>query len=120
MAALDPRQIRVPRIPRRDVLYLTKEEVEILALDRRDVDVERMAAKIVGKGKKQRLLLFNGCPIGHIKELLGHERLDTTCRYYLGVDARTAKEARQACETGLDRLRGCEYIVSTLSGGRWR
>jgi integrase/recombinase XerD len=30
-------------------------------------------------------LLFNGCPIGHIKELLGHERLDTTCRYYLGL-----------------------------------
>ncbi len=138
---------------------------EILALDRRDVDFERMAAKIVGKGKKQRLLfftdralewlgrylscrrddedplfvargnsprrlsydavksvfrrvaqrahlrkkvtahvlrhtvattlLFNGCPIGHIKELLGHERLDTTCRYYLGVDVRAAKEAHR-------------------------
>ena len=27
-------------------------------------------------------LLFNGCPIGHIKEILGHERLETTCRYY--------------------------------------
>ena len=38
-------------------------------------------------------LLFNGCPIGHIKELLGHERLDTTCRYYLGLDKRAAKEA---------------------------
>lgn len=204
MAALDPRRIRVPRIPRRDVLYLTKEEVdqlvgaiirpgecweevelarlrfralvevllgtgarisEVLALDRGDVDFESMTAKIVGKGKKQRLLfftdralewlgrylsrrredeeplfvtrgnsprrlgydavknvfrrvtqrprlrkkvtahvvrhtvattlLFNGCPIGHIKELLGHERLDTTCRYYLGVDMRAAKEAHQ-------------------------
>ena len=202
--ALDPRLIRVPRIPKRDVLYLTKEEVdqfigaiirpgecwdevplarlrfralvevllgtgarisEILALDRRDVDFESMTAKIVGKGKKQRVLfftdralewlgryvhrrrddeeplfvtrgtfprrlsydavknafrrvtqrahlrktvtahvlrhtvattlLFNGCPIGHIKELLGHERLDTTCRYYLGVDARAAKEAHR-------------------------
>lgn len=202
VAALDPRQVRVPRIPRRDVLYLTKEEVdqflgaiirpgecgeevplarlrfralvevllgtgarisEILAFDRGDVDFQRMAAKIVGKGKKQRLLfftdralewlgrylhrrgddedplfvvrgnsprrlsydavksvfrrvaqrahlrktvtahvlrhtvattlLFNGCPIGHIKELLGHERLDTTCPYYLGVDVRAAKEA---------------------------
>jgi integrase/recombinase XerD len=31
-------------------------------------------------------LLFNGCPIGHIKEFLGHERLDTTCRCYLGLD----------------------------------
>ena len=38
-------------------------------------------------------LLFNGCPIGHIKELLGHERLDTTCRYYLGLDIRAAKKA---------------------------
>src|SRR5262245_11796175 len=28
LAALDPRQIRVPRIPRRDVLYLTKAEVD--------------------------------------------------------------------------------------------
>jgi integrase/recombinase XerD len=40
-------------------------------------------------------LLFNGCPIGHIKELLGHERLDTTCRYYLAIDVRAAKEAHQ-------------------------
>ena len=28
LAALDPREIRVPRIPRCDVLYLTKDEVE--------------------------------------------------------------------------------------------
>jgi len=204
VVALDPSKIRIPRIPRRDVLFLTKEEVdqfiraiirpgecwedvplarlrfralveallgtgarisEILALDRCDVDFERMAAKIVGKGRKQRLLfftgralewlgrylgcrrddedplfvargnpprrlryevvknvfsritqqahlkkkvtahvlrhtfattlLFNGCPIGHIKELLGHERLDTTCRYYIGVDRRAAKEAHR-------------------------
>jgi site-specific recombinase XerD len=40
-------------------------------------------------------LLFNGCPIGHIEELLGHEWLDTTCRYYLGLDVRAAKEAHQ-------------------------
>ena len=40
-------------------------------------------------------LLFNGCPIGHIKELLGHEQLDTTCRYYLAVDIRAAKAAHQ-------------------------
>jgi len=38
-------------------------------------------------------LLFNGCPIGHIKELLGHEQLDTTCRYYLGLDRRAARAA---------------------------
>jgi integrase/recombinase XerD len=29
-------------------------------------------------------LLANGCPIGHIRTLLGHEHL-TTCKYYLGV-----------------------------------
>ena len=38
-------------------------------------------------------LLFNGCPIGHIKEILGHERLETTCRYYLGLDHRAAEAA---------------------------
>jgi integrase/recombinase XerD len=40
-------------------------------------------------------LLFNGCPIGHIKEILGHERLETTCRYYLGLDHRAAQLAHQ-------------------------
>lgn len=40
-------------------------------------------------------LLMNGCPIGHIKEILGHGRLETTCRYYLGVDHRAAKGAHQ-------------------------
>ena len=40
-------------------------------------------------------LLFNGCPIGHIKEILGHERLETTCRYYLALDKRAAKEAHE-------------------------
>lgn len=39
------------------------------------------------------LMLFNGCPVGHIKEILGHERLETTCRYYLGLDKRAAKAA---------------------------
>jgi len=204
LVALDPRQIRVPRIPRRDVVYLTKAEVdqflraiirpgerwdeiplarlrfralvevllgtgarvsEALSLDRRDVDSQSREVKIIGKGNKQRVvfftdraiewlgrylgcrrdeeqplfvtrgnpprrlrydavkaafhrfaqlarlkktvtahvlrhtvattLLFNGCPIGHIKELLGHERLDTTCRYYLGLDVRAAGEAHR-------------------------
>jgi integrase/recombinase XerD len=40
-------------------------------------------------------LLFNGCPVGHIKEILGHERLETTCRYYLGLDRRAAKAAHR-------------------------
>lgn len=39
------------------------------------------------------ILLFNGCPIGHIKEILGHQRLITTCQYYLGVNKAAAKEA---------------------------
>jgi len=38
-------------------------------------------------------LLFNGCPISHVKEILGHSRLETTCRYYLGIDKSKAKEA---------------------------
>jgi len=38
-------------------------------------------------------LIFNGCPIVHVKEILGHERLDTTCKYYLGVDKEQAKKA---------------------------
>src|ERR1700681_4679149 len=38
-------------------------------------------------------LLFNGCPIGHIKDILGHDRLITTCNFYLGADKRAAKKA---------------------------
>ena len=201
---LDPRDVRVPRMPKRDVIYLTPDEVralreailparedwqqsrflqlrlralievllgtgarisEALALDRTSIDFERREAKIVGKGNKERIifftaesllwverylsrrrddaeaifvtqgdspkrmtgdlikrllyaaarragitkpvtphilrhtmataLLFNGCPIGHIQELLGHERLDTTCRYYLGLDRRAGKAAHE-------------------------
>jgi site-specific recombinase XerD len=40
-------------------------------------------------------LMFNGCPMGHIKEILGHERLETTCRYYLGLDLRRARAAHR-------------------------
>jgi site-specific recombinase XerD len=40
------------------------------------------------------ILLRNGCPIGHIKEVLGHEHLITTCRYYLGfIDKDETKRA---------------------------
>jgi integrase/recombinase XerD len=204
LRTIDPREVRIPRIPKRDVVYLSKEEVqrfldaiippgesweqvtfsrlrfralvevllgtgarisEILSLDRSDVSLEHREAKIVGKGNKQRTLffterslewlgrylskrqdderplfigcgdkpsrlvydavktafqrfekrsavgktitahilrhtmattlLFNGCPIGHIRALLGHERLDTTCRYYLGLDLRAAKAAHE-------------------------
>ena len=41
------------------------------------------------------MLLFNGCPIGHIKDILGHDRLITTCNFYLGADKRAAKKAHQ-------------------------
>jgi len=107
LTTLDPRQIRVPRIPRRDVVYLTKEEVnqfvraivgpgerwdesplarlrfralvevllgtgarisEVLSLDRRDVDSESREVKIVGKGRKQRVLFFTD----RAMEWLGH------------------------------------------------
>jgi len=40
-------------------------------------------------------LMFSGCPLAHIKEILGHARIDTTFRYYLGVDQEKAKEAHQ-------------------------
>jgi integrase/recombinase XerD len=202
LAVLDPELIVPPKRPRRDVVFLSAEEVErfvaainlvtdegipslrglrfralvevllgtamriseVLALDRAQVDFENREAKIVGKGSKERVvfftdrslswlhrylaqrtdnhpalfacedgkrrlqrtdlwrpfhryrkragilkpvrphllrhtaatqLLFNGCPIGHIKEILGHERLETTCRYYLGLDRRAAKAAHR-------------------------
>ena len=51
-------------------------------------------------------LLFNGCPVGFIKEILGHSDLRTTCKYYLGVDNRIAKEAhRSRLEYSPRRLR---------------
>ncbi|MBI2544957.1 MAG: tyrosine-type recombinase/integrase, partial [Candidatus Rokubacteria bacterium] len=101
------------RIPRRDVLYLTKEEVdqfigaiirpgeswgevplarlrfralvevllgtgarisEVLGLDRRDVDGERMEAKIVGKGKKQRVLFFTDRALEWLGRYLARRR----------------------------------------------
>lgn len=202
LAVLDPSRILIPRRPRREVVYLTAEEVqrfvhsiplttargrpcrsgirfralveallgsamrigELLSLNRTDINFEDHEARIIGKGNKERIvfftdrallwlsrylelrqdkhpalfvtqdgerrlrqvdiwrpfarqraiagilkpvrphllrhtaatqLLFNGCPIGHIKEILGHERLETTCRYYLGLDHRAAKDAHQ-------------------------
>jgi site-specific recombinase XerD len=41
-------------------------------------------------------LLANGCPIGHIRALLGHEHLTTTCRYYLGIIAEKDVKAAHA------------------------
>jgi len=205
LPVVDYKRIKSPKRPRRDVLYLTNEEVEqfvgainfennwtgkhrkrcirmnglrfralvevllgtgmriseALSLNRDGINFETKEAKIIGKGNKERTvffseralhwvkfyldnrddqeaplfitkgmqrlnradisktfkgyarksgvnkkitphilrhttgtnLLFNGCPIGHIKEILGHERLETTCRYYLGLDRSKAKEA---------------------------
>jgi site-specific recombinase XerD len=201
LAVLDPQAIRVPRINRREVIYLTPEEVEqflsaipvfskrgkielkwlmfrtlveallgtgmriseALSIRRASLNIETGEAKIIGKGNRERvifftpralawtkeyfnrrhdasewlfaqpngkaigydmvrfafryvrgraglvkkvtahilrhtcatILLFNGCPIGHIKEILGHERLITTCQYYLGVDKKAAKDAHR-------------------------
>lgn len=193
---LDPKQIRPPKRFRREVVYLTNEEIEafiavietksmnglrfrvlvevllgtgmrigeVLSLNRKDINWEKREAKIVGKGNKERTvfftrrsldwvskylerrndtleavfvtrgaksrcsrddiwrffdrhrkkakihkkltphilrhtvatqLVFNGCPIVHVKEILGHERLDTTCKYYLGVDKEAAKKAHK-------------------------
>lgn len=200
---LDEKQVRPPKIRRREVLYLSNEEVrefvdgikiynqsrkfkdtvqmdglrlrtlvevllgtgmrisEALSLDRDGIDFEKGEAKIIGKGSKERTvfftqramewirfylkertdserplfitrqlnrlkpydvsfffrrhvkklgmskkitphilrhtvatnLLFNGCPISHVKEILGHSQLETTCRFYLGVNKEKAKEA---------------------------
>jgi len=201
LAVLDPGTVTIPNRPRREVVYLTADEVErfvqaiplqtlkkqphqpglrfralvevllgsamrigeLLSLNRIDIDFERREARVIGKGNKERMvfctdralswlrryldirsddhpplfisqtgsrlartdiwrpfhlyrrlaglnkpvrphllrhtaatqLLFNGCPVGHIKEILGHERLETTCRYYLGLDRRAAKLAHQ-------------------------
>ena len=202
LPVLDPGVVTIPRRPRREVIFLTVDEVErfvraiplktskrgihkpglrfralvevllgsamrigeVLSLECKDVDFERKEARVIGKGNKERTvfftdralfwlrqylesrtddapalfvsqngvtrlnrgdiwrpfaryrkiaglnkpvrphllrhtaatqLLFNGCPIGHIKEILGHDRLETTCRYYLGLDQRAAKLAHQ-------------------------
>lgn len=196
LETLDPKQIRPPKRFRREVIFLTKEEIdafiatievktwngmrfrvlvevllgtgmrigEALSLNRKDIDWEKREAKIIGKGNKERTvfftqraldwmrrylekredtheavfvtkaptnrlerddiwrffdrhrklaridkkltphilrhtvatnLVFNGCPLVHVKEILGHERLDTTCKYYLGVDKVKAKKAHR-------------------------
>jgi len=196
LTTLNPKQIRPPKRFKREVIFLTKEEIEAflntidvkkwnglrfraiveillgsgmrigetLSLNRKDIKWEKREAKIIGKGNKERTvfftqrsldwlskylerrndtheaifttrkpiarldrndiwrffdrhrklakidkkltphilrhtvatnLIFNGCPIVHVKEILGHERLDTTCKYYLGVDKEKAKKAHK-------------------------
>ncbi len=201
LEVLDPKSISMPRIPRREVVFLTPAEIqqflsaiplytskthmdlrwlgfralvevllgtgmrisEALSVKRTDVKFDTGEARIIGKGNKERIvfftprslawikeyisrrsdnsewlfvipggkqtdintvhtrfrrirarsgllkavtphilrhtcattLLFNGCPIGFIKEVLGHDRLETTCKYYLGVDKTAAKAAHR-------------------------
>jgi integrase/recombinase XerD len=41
-------------------------------------------------------LVFNNCPFSEIKTLMGHERIDTSIRYYVGLtDKEKAREAHQ-------------------------
>jgi len=196
LETLNPKQIRPPKRVRREVIFLTKEELEAfistidiskwnglrfrtlvevllgtgmrigeaLSLNRKSIEWEKREAKIVGKGNKERRvffserslswikkylesrhdnheaifitkgepkrltkkdiwryfkrhrekakifkkltphiirhtvatnLVFNGCPIVHVKEILGHDKLDTTCKYYLGIDREQAKRAHK-------------------------
>src|SRR3989344_2148750 len=198
LETLEPERIRRPKIPVREVEYLSKGEVErflqaipteavtslrdralaevlcstgmriseVLSLNRSGIDWEAREARVIGKGNKERRVYFsdsavrwltryldrrwddhpavfvtdggeprrmnpqgtwkrlrrygrlaglsknvyphmlrhtmattlleNGCPIGHIRVLLGHAHLQTTCRYYLGrLSDREAKSAHR-------------------------
>ena len=208
LAVFDPAKVRRPAIPKREVDYLSKDELqrfldaiptqtnaglrdralaevlctsgmriaEALGLDRQHIDWEAREARIIGKGNKPRkvyfteatliwvqqylqmrhddhpalfvthgdnlirlhaqgtwkrfrryaeragigkrvyphmlrhtmatTLLANGCPIGHIRTLLGHEHLTTTCRYYLGIIAEADVKAAHAKYLSYDRDQG--------------
>src|SRR6266446_2448834 len=68
---------------------------DTFAVYRRQAEITKPVSPHILRHTMATTLLFNGCPIGHIKELLGHERLDTTCRYYLGLDRRAARAAHE-------------------------
>ena len=192
LKALDPNEIRLPKRPKPQVQYLTREELQIvlnainrrtftglrlytlmmvlastglriseaLALDRHPFEMNEKQIEIVGKGKKRRtvffpeeclvavkrylyrrdddhsalvkttgiprrlsrtdiwrffkqlraktglnkpltphilrhtyctLLLHSGADITYIKELVGHSDIQTTAKYYLGVDKKTLR-----------------------------
>ncbi len=196
--AFNPNDITIPKRPRREVVFLTSEEIqrfrdsinikpiyglrfrtlvevllatgmrisEALNLNKNSIDYSTREARIIGKGNKERVvfftdealgwikkyinaridknealfvttgqkprrlrnqdltryfkrqrliaginkkitphllrhcfashLAFNNCPFTEIKTLMGHERLDTTIRYYVGLtDKEKAKEAHQ-------------------------
>jgi site-specific recombinase XerD len=58
-------------------------------------------------------LLANGCPIGHIQKMLGHQRLTTTCQYYLGVmsDAEVKAAHRRYLVYRIDPAEGQEREI---------
>lgn len=87
-----------------EAIFVTKTPINRLSRDDvwRFFDRHRKLAKIHKKLTPHILrhtvatnLVFNGCPIVHVKEILGHDRLDTTCKYYLGVDKEQAKKAHK-------------------------
>ena len=61
-------------------------------------------------------LLMNGCPIGHIRTLLGHASLATTCRYYLGRMSDAEAKAAHAKYLSYDSGRG--NAMGDVSPGR--
>jgi site-specific recombinase XerD len=61
---------------------------------RQEAGIKKKVTAHVLRNTVATTLLFNGCPIGHIREILDHEHLVTTCKYYLGADERAAKSAR--------------------------
>lgn len=194
----DPNQITIPKRPKREVVFLTSEEIqrfresinikpiyglrfrtlvevllasgmrisECLSLDKNSIDFQTKECQVIGKGNKERTvfftddalewiqkyinartdknpalfvttgqkprrlrnqdltryfkrqriiaginkkvtphclrhcfgshLAFNSCPFTEIKTLLGHERLDTTIKYYVGFqDKERVKKAHQ-------------------------
>ncbi len=71
-------------------------------------------AKLAGIGKRvyphmlrhtiATTLLENGCPIGHIRVLLGHAHLATTCKYYLGMMSDAEAKAAHGKYLHLNRI----------------
>jgi len=66
-------------------------------------------------------LLQRGCPIGHIKEILGHQNLETTCRFYLGqltkAEVRRAFDAYMHYDISSSEVRQPQQEVDVASRG---